>query len=202
MKSFISKIVILIILLLPFFWAKSYSAPESQILEAAVSMKEAHWLYLDRELGKEYLYFGIPGKEDNSKLVRTFQVKTGASWSLTPLPSLLGRDYWIITNKEPTENPETSPYFLQLDVPVTQDWPYGPMPYTECIDKFSGANIQCDWILPGYFGLHGVGGNELKLSDVDFGSSGCIRHSDEDITYLYNLLDPQNEEIRYYIKEN
>ena len=197
--SFIKKIVLLIILLIPFYWAHTNSAPKPQILEAAVSMKESHWMSLDRELGKEYLYFGIPGEKDNSKLIRAFQVKTGASWSLTPIPELLGRDYWIIVNKEPTENLETAPYFLQLDIPVTDEWPYGPVPYTECKDVNTGANIQCDWVLPGYFGLHGVGGNESKLSNEDFGSSGCIRHRDEDITFLYNLLDPQNEEIRYYI---
>lgn len=199
MKSFIKKVVILIILLLPFYWAHGHSAPKPQILEAAVSMKEAHWMLLDRELGKEYLYFGIPNEPDNSKLVREFQVKTGASWSPTPLPKLMGRDYWIIVHKDPTENPETAPYFLQLDVPVSEDWPYGPVPYTECKNEI-GENIQCDWILPGYFGLHGVGGNNFKLAEEDYGSSGCIRHKDEDITYLYNLLDPENEEIRYYIE--
>ena len=201
MKSFLTKIVILIILLLPFFWAKNTEAPKPQILEAAVSMKEAHWMLLDRELGKEYLYFGTPGKRDDSSLIREFQVKTGASWSPTPLPQLTGRDYWRIVAKEPTENPETAPYFLQLDVPVTDEWPYGPVPYTECKDVYSGESIQCDWVLPGYFGLHGIGANDFKLSDEDFGSSGCIRHRDEDITYLFNLLDPEHEEIRYYIEK-
>lgn len=51
------------------------------------------------------------------------------------------------------------------------------------------------------FGLHGTGGQPEKLSKDDPGSSGCIRHKDEDITYLYNLLDPQKEEIRYYVSE-
>lgn len=197
--SFVKKIVILIILLLPFFWAYRSSKPAPQILEAAVSTKEANWLSLNRQLGKEYLYFGVPGNESKSKLIREFSVKTGASWSPTPLPKLVGRDYWRIVSKEPTENPETAPYFLQLDVPVTDEWPYGPVPYTECKDIATGESIQCDWVLPGYFGLHGVGGDESKLSAEDLGSSGCIRHSDVDITYLYNLLDPENEEIRYYI---
>ena len=164
-------------------------------------MNESYWLSLDRKMSKEYLYFGTPGEANNSKLIREFQVKTGASWSPTPLPELTGREYWNLVNKEPTQNPETAPYFLQLDVPVTEDWPYGPVPYNECRDIISGENIQCDWVLPGYFGLHGINGNIDKLSDEDYGSSGCIRHSDEDITYLYNLLDPENEEIRYYVIE-
>lgn len=197
--SFVKKIVILIILLLPFFWAYRSSKPSPQILEAAVSSKETHWLSLDRELGKEYLYFGIPGEPDNSRLIREFSVKTGASWSPTPLPKLVGRDYWRIVKKESTENPETAPYFLQLDVPVSDEWPYGPVPYTECRDITTGASIQCDWVLPGYFGLHGVGGDNTKLSKENLGSSGCIRHKDSDITNLYNLLDPENEEIRYYV---
>ena len=200
MKSFLFKIVILIILLLPFFWAKNTQAPKTRILEAAVSSKEAYWFNLDRELSKEYLYFGDPGDKDKSKIIREFNVKTGASWSPTPLPKLVGRDYWLVVHKEPTENPETAPYFLQLDVPVTDEWPYGPVPYTECKDAVTGVNIQCDWVLPGYFGLHGVGGDLSKLSDEDFGSSGCVRHSDADISYLYNLLNPENEEIRYYIE--
>ena len=199
MKSLIKKVVILIILLLPYLWANSSNDKKPQILEAAVSMKESYWLSLDREMSKEYLYFGIPGDVNDSKLIREFSVKTGASWSPTPLPKLLGRDYWILVNKQSTQNPETAPYFLQLDIPVTDEWPYGPVPYTECSDVATGLSIQCDWITPGYFGLHGVNGNLNKLSDDDFGSSGCIRHTDEDITYLYNLLNPENEEIRYYI---
>jgi hypothetical protein len=200
MKSFLIKIVVLIILLIPFFWAFSKDEEKPEILEGAVSMKESYWLSLSRNLGKEYLYFGVPGEKENSKLIREFSVKTGASWSLTPLPKLMGKEYWRVVKKEPSENPETSPYFLQLDIPVTDEWPYGPVPYTECKDISTGASIQCDWVLPGYFGLHGVGGDESKLSIEDQGSSGCIRHNDKDITYLYNLLDPENEEIRYYVE--
>jgi len=201
MKSFFIKIVVLIILLIPFFWAFSKEEEKPEILEAAVSMKESYWLSLDRNLGKEYLYLGIAGSTESSKLIREFIVKTGASWSPTPLPELVDREYWRVVKKEPSDNPETSPYFLQLDVPVTEDWPYGPVPYTECKDVNTGESIQCDWVLPGYFGLHGVGGDETKLSEEDQGSSGCVRHTDEDITYLYNLLDPGNEEIRYYVTE-
>jgi lipoprotein-anchoring transpeptidase ErfK/SrfK len=202
MKSFILKIVVLIILVIPFFWAFSSNVKKSDILEGAVSTNESYWLLLKRNLSKEYLYFGVPGATESSKLIKQFSVKTGASWSPTPLPKLVDRDYWRIVKKEPTQNPETSPYFLQLDVPVTDEWPYGPVPYTECKDVITNENIQCDWILPGYFGLHGVGGDMSKLSEEDQGSSGCVRHSDEDISYLYNLLDPENEEIRYYIIDN
>lgn len=83
---------------------------------------------------------------------------------------------------------------LTLNIPVSDTEPFGPEPYLEC-------NGQCNWILPGAFGLHGSGGNPEKLSSTDPGSSGCIRHTDEDITYLYNILDHQKAEIRYYIKD-
>ena len=113
----------------------------------------------------------------------------------TPLPQLLGRQYWLVNGKyETKDNPETAPYFLSLDIPVSEEEPFGPNAYPEC----EGG---CNWILPGSFGLHGVAGNMEKLSADDPGSSGCIRHFDEDITYLYNLLDPQAEEIRYFIKD-
>jgi lipoprotein-anchoring transpeptidase ErfK/SrfK len=174
----------------------------SKVLSEQTTLQESHWFMLHRKTGNEFLYYGTPGDMNNSRLVRSLQVKTGASWSPTPLPQLLGRDYWLIIKKESSiDNPETAPYFLTLDVPVTDEWPYGPVLYEECRDVYSGENIQCDWILPGYFGLHGTGGNSSKLSKEDFGSSGCVRHSDEDISYLYNLLDPETSEIRYYIKD-
>lgn len=164
--------------------------------------KTSYWFMLHRKSGEELLYLGVPGEVDDSKIVRRFQVKTGASWSPTPLPKLVGREYWKIIKKESSaDNPETAPYFLQLDVPTSDEWPYGPTPYTECKDIYTGENIQCDWVMPGYFGLHGTGRNPSKLLAEDHGSSGCIRHKDEDITYLYNLLDPASEEIRYYITE-
>ena len=164
--------------------------------------KNSHWFLLHRKSNREFLYFGASGDINNSRLVREFQVKTGnSSSSPTPLPKLLGRDYWLIVSKENSaDNPETAPYFLQLDIPVSDQWPYGPVPYEECLDDL-GNKTQCDWDLPGYFGLHGVNGNSLKLAEEDPGSSGCIRHSDSDITYLYNLLNPKNQEIRYYIEE-
>ncbi len=157
--------------------------------------QEAYWFELQRKSNIENLYRGVPGDKSQSTHIRSFRVKTGIPGERpTPLPSLAGREYWIITEKhaEP-DNPETAPYFITLDIPAPSEAPFGPVPYTECNGQ------QCDWILPGSFGLHGTGGNPEKLSDLDPGSSGCIRHTDEEITYLYNLLDPQKEEIRYYV---
>lgn len=158
--------------------------------------RKIYWFLLHRKSNIEYFYKGIPGDSSKSTLIKTFKVKTGISGEKpTPLPELLGRKYWKIIDKvEAFENEETGPYFLTLDIPVSEEEPFGPTPYLEC-------DGQCNWILPGYFGLHGTGGNETKLSAEDPGSSGCIRHKDEVITYLYNLLDPKNEEIRYYIQD-
>lgn len=162
-----------------------------------VKKQSDYWFVLHRKSQTEQLYQGIPGDKGKSQLVKTFQVKTGRPGERpTPLPQLMGREYWIITEKHPEpDNPETAPYFITLDVPAPEDPPYGPTPYLEC-------DGQCDWILPGDFGLHGIAGNPEKLSEDDPGSSGCIRHTDEDITYLYNILEPEKEEIRYYIEDN
>ncbi len=155
-----------------------------------------YWLILQRKSNREFLYKGIYGNKNKSKLIRAFEVKTGIPQeSPTPLPQLLGEDYWLITEKfESFDNPETAPYFLALNIPVSDEPPYGPTPYLEC-------DGQCDWILPGYFGLHGVAGDPQRLSTENDGSSGCIRHTDADITYLYNLLDPKKEEVRYYVED-
>lgn len=67
--------------------------------------------------------------------------------------------------------------------------------YLECDGK-------CNWEIPGAFGLHGVAGDESRLSNLDSGSSGFVRHSDSDITFLYNTLHPEQDEIRYYIEDN
>jgi len=156
-----------------------------------------YWFLLKRKSNIEYFYSGIPGDKSNSKLIRQFGVKSGIPGERpTPLPQLVGRKYWKIVKKEAQlDNPETAPYFLTLDIPAPSEEPYGPVPYTEC------GGAQCHWILPGAFGLHGVNGDESRLSKDNLGSSGCIRHRDEDITYLYNLLDPENEEIRYYVED-
>lgn len=158
--------------------------------------KNSYWLVLHRKSNKEFLYKGEPGDKTKSKLVKTFTVKSGIpNERPTPLPHLLGREYWIVIGKMATpDNPEIAPYFLTLDVPLSDSEPFGPSPYVEC-------NGQCNWILPGSFGLHGVGGDSSKISQENEGSSGCIRHIDQDITYLYHLLDPNKEEIRYYIKD-
>lgn len=150
---------------------------------------------LNRKSNIEKLYRGVPGNENASTLLKTFVVKTGIPGERpTPLPQLLGKEYWTLVKKEVSDNPETAPYFLTLDVPTSDEEPYGPTPYLEC-------NGQCNWITPGFFGLHGTAGHPEKLSSEDPGSSGCIRHRDEDITYLYNLLEPEKEGIRYYIQD-
>lgn len=164
-----------------------------------VPAKEAisgYWLVYYRKSNIEVLLKGVPGDKNKSRLVRTFRVKGGAPGERpTPLPQLLGKKYWVITKKfDSSENFETSPYFLELNVPASEVEPYGPAPYLEC-------NGQCNWQLPGPFGLHGINGDESRLSSENFGSSGCVRHSDKDITYLYNLIDPSKEEVRYYIED-
>lgn len=155
------------------------------------------WFVLHRQSNKEELLHGILGDRGQSTIVREFIVKTGIPGERpTPLPQLLGREYWLLTKKsESFENPETSPYFLSLDIPVSEEAPFGPTPYAEC-------QGQCNWQLPGEFGLHGVGGDDTKLAVENPGSSGCIRHTDADITYLYSLFDPTTQEIRYYIEDN
>lgn len=187
------KIALLGILVL--FLAIIQLLPPAPAKKEVLSQKQsAYWFVLYRDQNKEYLYQGVPGEITQSKLVRVFNVKTGVPGERpTPLPQLVGKDYWLITAKNPTDDPETAPYFLILNIPAPTDPPYGPTPYDEC-------NGQCNWTVPGAFGLHGINGNPEKLSRADPGSSGCIRHSDEDITYLYNLLQPEKEEIRYYIR--
>lgn len=192
------KFLLLAVFVLILLGFSGWSIFKSQLVQEqnAIIPQKHYWFLLYRKSNVEYLYYGILGDKNNSRLLKTFQVKTGnLSISPTPLPKLLGRNFWLITKKESSaNNPETAPYFLTLDIPVTEEEPFGPKPYMEC-------NGQCNWLLPGYFGLHGISGNLAKLSKDDLGSSGCVRHKDEDITYLYNLLNPEKEEIRYYIKD-
>lgn len=155
---------------------------------------DTYWFILHRKSNLEYLYYGTPGQKEESELVKKFQVKTGVPGQKpTPLPQLMGREYWVITQKfETFESEETAPYFIALDIPTTENPPYGPVPYEEC-------EGQCNWEIPGLFGLHGVAGVNKRLALQNEGSSGCIRHKDQDIAYLYNLLEPEKEEIRYYV---
>jgi hypothetical protein len=161
------------------------------------SKEGAYWFILHRKSNKEYLYKGNPGVIKESELIKKFIVKTGIPGERpTPLPNLVGKEYWVITNKvDSSDNPETAPYFLSLNIPAPTDLPFGPEPYLEC------GGIQCQWDLPGEFGLHGVNGDDSRLSKENLGSSGCIRHTDSDITFLYNVLQPEKDEIRYYIKD-
>jgi len=193
-KIFIS-VTIFLLLMSGLVFYKNLAAESSQKV-LSVKTESSYWLILHRKSNLEFLYFGIPGKKDESKLIKTFRVKTGIPGARpTPLPKLLGRDYWLITAKaESKDNPETAPYFLTLDIPVSDNEPFGPKPYLEC-------NGQCNWTRFGEFGLHGVNGDFSKLSDEDPGSSGCIRHSDEDIAFLYLTLEPEKYKIRYYIED-
>ena len=165
---------------------------------------KAYWFILHRKSNKEEFFSGVPGDKAQSKLVREFLVKAGIPKERpTPLPALVGREYWLLIKKEESfENAETAPYFLTLNVPVGIDAPFGPEPYRECTDPQTGEAVQCNWQVPGAFGLHGVASDEARLAQENPGSSGCIRHKDTDITYLYQTLEPEKDEIRYYIEDN
>lgn len=190
MNKYVSSTIILFILI-----AISVALYKKGSVKGASTQKDSYWFLLHRKSNMEYLYIGSPGDKENSALVNTFQVKTGIPGERpTPLPQLVGKDYWTIISKRKATSDETAPYFLTLNVPFTSEPPYGPEPYKECNGE------QCNWQTPGEFGLHGVNGQPERLTQKDPGSSGCIRHTDEDITYLYNLLDPRREEIRYYIE--
>lgn len=193
--------IILLMVLVCLFFLLSPLITLSRIKEVILTpaeTKKSYWFVLHRASNREEFFYGIPGEKEKSDLLMTFIVKTGRPGERpTPLPSLLGKEYWIITDKkEQFDDPETAPYFLTLNIPAPTEPPYGPVPYTECNGE------QCDWIVPGAFGLHGTANTPERLLAEDPGSSGCIRHSDEDITYLYNLLDPAKDEIRYYIEDN
>lgn len=171
----------------------------------SATVPDSYWFVLHRKSNTEELLKGTPGDKSKSSLVKKFNVKTGIPGERpTPLPGLLGREYWVLTDEfETPDNLETSPYFLTLDVPVTDFEPYGPVGYEECDGPASpNRGEQCNWITPGAFGLHGVASDSSRLSVDNPGSSGCIRHSDEDITYLFNLLDPKSQQIRYYVEDN
>jgi hypothetical protein len=195
MKSVWGGILVIVIAVIAS--VSGYFITHNKPQEKVVTPMEAHWFMLHRKSNIEYFYFGQPGKKEASKLLKTFPVKAGIPGERpTPLPQLLGREYWLLTKKASSaENPETAPYFLTLNVPGWDEEPFGPTPYLECNGE------QCNWNLPGEFGLHGVNGDESRLGKENPGSSGCIRHTDADITYLYNLLNPQKEEIRYYIQD-
>lgn len=193
-----TKILLLLVTVAIFLFLRSEETTDiyKVNIDTATTSNNKYWLLLKRKSNKELLYQGIPGDAANSTLIKQFKVKSGIPGERpTPLPEKSGKKYWmIIAKKSSADNPETAPFFLTLDIPVTEKFPYGPVPYEEC-------NGQCNWVLPGPFGLHGVAGNENRLADSDPGSSGCIRHRDEDIGYLYSLLEPDKENIRYYIED-
>jgi len=193
-KTLFLGLVLLILSLIVLYQINSHKF-ESSVMHEMFAEK-SYWFLLHRKSNVEYLYFGEPGNKENSAILKKFKVKTGIPGERpTPLPDLVGREYWLIISKwEVFDNPETAPYFLTLDIPVTENPPFGPEPYLEC-------NGQCNWELPGAFGLHGNSGDPEKLAESNPGSSGCIRHTSEDITYLYNLLNPEKQRIRYYVED-
>ena len=173
------------------------------VVQPEIKAEEGYWFLLHRSRagGKqpsEELYKGAYGDKSQSKLIRTSVVNPGvAGKSPTPLPSLAGVSYWTVTAKRinPEGDPKNTlgPYFLAFDVPYSNQF-NGPLNYKEC--GTDGAT-QCFWPEPGEFGLHGVGNVPSRLTDL--GSSGCVRHSNDAITEIYNILKNEKEEIRYYI---
>lgn len=166
----------------------------------APTTQDLYWLLLHRQSNTEELLKGVPGNKSKSTVIKAFSVKTGKPGERpTPLPSLVGKDYWTIEWKRPQAG-DLGPYFMKLNIPYTSLTPFGPEPYTEC------GGQQCNWKTPGDFGLHGTGGNSEKVNNDGsqdwHWSSGCIRHLDEDITYLYNTVDPRAQELRYYVENN
>lgn len=190
-RSFIGIVIVILISLI--LWA----APPGAGPQPTPPPRPQHWMLLHRKSNVEYLLYGSPGNREKSETIRTFTVKAGVPGKKpTPLPQLIGRKYWLLTHKlEAGDNPETAPYFLVLNVPIPSGQPYGPEPYLECDGR------QCDWGAPGYFGLHGINGDPSRLAPENEGSSGCVRHTDEDITYLYTTLSPEKNEVRYYIRD-
>lgn len=182
--SLFFSISIPLFLFIPFFQSREQPATQKE-----------YWFMLYRSSNKELLYYGIPGERENSTLIKQITVKTGEPGEKpTPLPTLLGREHWNIVNAFSTQDhPDTAPYFLTLDIPHSDQEPFGPTPYEEC-------NGQCNWELPGPFGLHGVASDSSKLTKDNPGSSGCIRHTDEDISYLFSLLN-NSWPVRYYIQD-
>ena len=198
-KYFTMKLVAVVFIGLTFLLGVCFSQKDINqqiVVQKEISKGREYLMVLHRKSNIEFLYQGKPGDLSESTLIKEFKVKSGIpNEKPSPLPQLLGRSYWTIVKKYSSiDNPETAPYFLELDVPSGADWPYGPTPYNEC------NNTQCDWELPGYFGLHGINGDITKLSEENPGSSGCIRHFDQDITYLFNILDVEKG-VRYYIED-
>ncbi len=199
MKKYLTVFLIVLLVLLAAItamsWHSSGEIKNTQVL-AEQSSQNDYWMRLYRKSKKEFLYQGVPGDTTQSTLLKEFTVNVGEENKRpTPLPKLMGKEYWnIIAKYEVKDNPETAPYFLTLDIPWSDEYPFGPTPYNEC------AGLQCNWVRPGSFGLHGIASTPEKLTDA--GSSGCIRHEDQDITYLYNLFNPsENAPIRYYIED-
>src|SRR5690606_13154546 len=101
------SVVVLILAGILFTQVQSISKP----LSGDDVPKPAYWFMLHRKSNIEYLYLGEPGNQQKSQLIKKFQVKTGIPGERpTPLPELVGREYWVLTDKmEAFNNPETAP---------------------------------------------------------------------------------------------
>ncbi|HLL60780.1 MAG TPA: hypothetical protein VK338_03615, partial [Candidatus Nitrosocosmicus sp.] len=103
--------IITIIFSVTIFSSLFYSKNKTEELLTNKPTTKSYWFILHRKSNQEMLYHGNPGDIEHSKLIKTFKVKTGIPGKRpTPLPHLLGREYWIIIKKERVENnPETAP---------------------------------------------------------------------------------------------
>lgn len=140
------------------------------------------WFYLDRDKGFEYIYNGINGNLEKSRLIWKVKVNVGRKDEPTPLPVKCGKKYWKIV-KIIDDDADFPPYFLELDIPYN-----GPLNYFENGEKKI-------WHTTGAFGLHNKKvQNRLRISD------GCIRHTTKEIIYIAKLLKSSDQKsFRYYI---
>ncbi len=181
-------------------------------LPPAQTLGNTYWFLLNRQKRYEILYKGTPEKITQSQVVKISTINPGSPGDEpTPIPQKLGKKFWSLTGEvrlhpqdsDPTGYEKFGPYFIVLDVPFknqpdpscnnngTTDC-YGPVPYKEC-----GPSLdqQCNWHTPGEFAIHG---ND-KLDPP--GSAGCVRHSNTDITEIYDTLNNAkaiNSNTRYY----
>lgn len=111
LKSTLALFFIFILVSGAYFFKTAVADQSKEILS-----QKNYWFLLHRKSNKEFLYFGEPGKANKSALVKNFDVKTGAAGKRpTPLPQLLGREYWLVVDKiDSKENPETAPYFFEF----------------------------------------------------------------------------------------
>ena len=101
---FFLGIFVVVIALLAIFSIFNRDKQTVKIL-ASETKKENYWFLLHRKSNIEYLYKGQPNDIENSNLIKTFKVKVGVPGQKpTPLPNLLGREYWKIIDKFETKD--------------------------------------------------------------------------------------------------